>query len=49
MMTMKIMMMMIKMMMMMINLRRLSLLGGMSGVEKVGRQTEHLMGETDNF
>ena len=36
-------------MMMMIYLRRLSLLGGMSGVEQVGRQSKHLIGGNSQF
>ena len=35
--------------MMMIYLRRLSLLGGMSGVEQVGRQIKHLIGGNSQF
>ena len=35
--------------MMMIYLRRLSLLGGMSGVEEVGRQSKHLIGGNSQF
>ena len=35
--------------MMMIYLRRLSLLGGMSGVEEVGRQSKHLIGGNSRF